>query len=351
MELTLAHTIPIQRCRAIQQRINTALNLRRLIMDKRPEDPRPQNTPPSIPLARRCAPPTAEDAGEPQIRRLHGSRRRRTGANQNWRCGGHGYGHLTDNDIVEKSAYGASRFHGGAAGMVRNSDGSGDRSELHSGHPAPAATNRPPRATNGGEATAATPTPTANPELPSQQSGSQIIQLSGTGTNRQVYRGRESAVRRITDPTQAARWLSRIPGITDGCCRSSRWVRWGRKGWPRWPTSQRPEVSGVRLPVAVKWPHHQRNRARQSGWDAADSWGRGVGVRKRAATSLCCWAARVWKEERNGLGWRKWKWVEEESEPRTQGEPFLFIYLFSDSYFKFKSNFKFEFQTFFLIHK
>ena len=83
MELTLAHTIPIQRCRAIQQRINTALNLRRPIMDKRPEDPRPQNTPPSIPLARRCAPPTAEDAGEPQIRRLHGSRRRRTGANQN----------------------------------------------------------------------------------------------------------------------------------------------------------------------------------------------------------------------------------------------------------------------------
>jgi hypothetical protein len=115
-----------------------------------------------------------------------------------------------------------SRFHPPPSAVAEESRRSGDRSELHSGYPAPAATTRPPRATNGGEATAATPTPTANPELPSQQSGSQIIQLSGTGTNRQVYRGRESAVRRITNPTQAARWLSRIPGITDGCCRSSR---------------------------------------------------------------------------------------------------------------------------------
>jgi hypothetical protein len=111
--------------------------------------------------------------------------------------------------------HGGSPFSHRRAQSQKNPDGSGDRSELHFGYPAPAATTRPPRATNGGEATAATPTPTANPELPSQQSGSQIIQLSGTGTNRQVYRGRESAVRRITDPTQAARWLSRIPGITE----------------------------------------------------------------------------------------------------------------------------------------
>jgi hypothetical protein len=123
MELTLAHTIPIQRCRAIQQRTNTALNLRRPILDKRPEDVHPQNTPPLIPLARRCAPPTAEDAVEPPIRRLHWSMRRWADANKNWRCGGHGHGHLTGNDVAEKLGYGASRFYGGAAGTVRNSGG------------------------------------------------------------------------------------------------------------------------------------------------------------------------------------------------------------------------------------
>jgi hypothetical protein len=181
----------------------------------------------------------------------------------------------------------------------------------------------------------------------SQQSGSQVIQLSGTGTNRQVYRGRESTVRRITDPprrcggwavSQGSRMVvAEAPdefgeeGKADpgGPCRKDpKWAACDYQWLWSGPTTR--EIVPDR--AAGTWLT-RRAKVSVSG--------------SGAATRLCCWATRVWKEERNGLGWRKWKWVEEESEPRTQGESFLFIYFFSDSYFKFKSIFKFEFQTFF----